>query len=403
MKALFVVIVLLSGYCTARKAVITVPVANAALHSLAKYKGDIEALYDNFVLAPDKKHEVCLRLHQLKFNEVVTITDTREAYNKKVREIECEVSNLYYLDTIEKKRNRFWLLETHVVPLDTLPRGIDKAHIPAPVDMKKASSQYNKNVLTLIEPWHDSKMLKTYSAGTRFVRCSEEDTGKEHAFYIPGFDEKSEHIAHISKKSAVVDYPKTPSGAVALFLKIIKKWAKRCDRIVPYVFGGCSFTESITPQGFFLTSKKGDAYWHRNGFSENLFCGFDCSSVILCAAQIVGMPYFCKNTLALLKSLRPLKADEKIEEGDLVWYSGHVLVVSDVKSDMLIEAAGYEKGYGRIHEIHISKVFRGIATCKELIQAYHGRRFLKRLDHNQQPAQSVYRLKILKLRSIWEG
>ena len=33
-----------------------------------------------------------------------------------------------------------------------------------------------------------------------------------------------------------------------------------------------------------------------------------------------------------------LKKGEALEEGDLIWYSGHVMIVSDIKKNRLIEA-----------------------------------------------------------------
>ena len=35
------------------------------------------------------------------------------------------------------------------------------------------------------------------------------------------------------------------------------------------------------------------SYWQRDSLSQRPLAGFDCSALILCAAQIVGMPYYC--------------------------------------------------------------------------------------------------------------
>ena len=81
-------------------------------------------------------------------------------------------------------------------------------------------------------------------------------------------------------------------------------------------------------------------YWDRIGDFEKPLAGFDCSGMILCAAQIAGLPYFFKNTDTLLGNLKPLRPTEELEAGDLVFYSGHVLVVSDLKEEFTYRSSG---------------------------------------------------------------
>ena len=99
------------------------------------------------------------------------------------------------------------------------------------------------------------------------------------------------------------------------------------------------------------------AYWQRESVYQRPLAGFDCSaSYTLCGTN-------CWDAVLLLKLLATyfllalLKKGEALEEGDLIWYNGHVMIVSDVKKNRLIEAAGYESGWGKVHEIALDKVF----------------------------------------------
>jgi hypothetical protein len=124
--------------------------------------------------------------------------------------------------------------------------------------------------------------------------------------------------------------------------------------------------------------------------------------MILCAAQIAGLPYYCKNSHVIAKTLRPLNSGEKIEEGDIIWYSGHVMVVSDAKKNLVIEAIGYDSGYGRVHEISIDRVFQGIHNFDGLRPCHFKNKFTRRLRQDGSAWRSIYHLKILKLSSIVE-
>ncbi len=382
------------------KAVVIAPIVDAVggpLADIFKYE-EIERQYDEFPSAPDKGYYSCLRIHQLKYNEVVTVKSA--PYGR--AEVECEVSNLFYLDRRGKKRRNFSLLKKHLMPLSELEKKIDSSTIPQPIDMKKTAAEYNAAILTLVMPWLDEKTKTWYSAGTRFVRCPENDTVASYAFYLTDYANFSTYKGYVPKKKAIVAYPKTAEKMRALFLKILKSWANSVQGFIPYVFGGTSFTTRYKRDEFSLVfgrrAGRRVSYWQRYPNNEMPAAGFDCSGMLLTAAQIAGIPYFLKNTWTLTEDCgRPLKKNDKLEQGDLIWYFGHVMVVSDIKKNMLIEAVGYEAGYGKMHELPVSRVFTGIKTYAELVQAYHTKRSLKRLNSKGEPYRSIKRLKILKL------
>ncbi len=380
-------------------ALVAVPVVDLAASSLCKGKEPVVQKYD-FPFAPDKGHDSCLRVHQLKFNETVIIVS-----DPSLAEVECVASNFYYLDKHTKKRSNFWMLKEHLVPLKKLAQTIDLTHIPQPISLQQLPREYNKHVLTLTMPWQDRKSNNTYSVGTRFCRCPSRDTKDTYAVYLINGKNCSEEVANIARTKALVHYPTTPQKATELFVILLKKWAHQKE-MIPYVYGGCSFIQTTGDRGFYRgkSRKYGHptAFWQRKGTFSKPLAGFDCSGLVLTAAQVSGIPYYCKNTYALMKQLRPLEIDEPLEKGDLLWYNHHVMIVSDVSKNLLIEAVGYDSGYGKLHEIEVKKLFRGITDYKGLIKAHHTKHALMRLNSKGKPYKTIHRLKILKLKSVWE-
>ncbi len=373
-------------------AVVTVPVADATGSSVRKF-GNPNFCYRTIPCAPDKGKTACIRLHQLVCNQEVTMI--REFFSG---EVIIEIPGLFYYDRLNTKRNDFWTLFKYLMPLSKL-RDL-KQYIPPAVDRNKPRQGY-KNVLTLKKPWHHKKVL--YLAGTRFMRNRAQDTATSYGVHVIDYTTKKVHTGLVSKAHALVTYHKDFKKARSVFLSQLREWAHLPKGLVPYVWGGFSYREPCF-EGF--EKKKGwlcghnVTYWDRKGFTSNPRSGFDCSNMILCAAQMAGLPYYCKNSNTLAKTLRPLKSGEKLEEGDLIWYSGHVMVVSDVEKNLIIEAIGYDSGYGCVHETHIKNVFEGIHNFNGLRPCHFRRKFTRRLRKDGSPWRSVYRLKILKLSSI---
>ncbi len=83
----------------------------------------------------------------------------------------------------------------------------------------------------------------------------------------------------------------------------------------------------------------------------------------------------------------------------MIWIRGHVLVVANVKEQTVIEASAYDYGYGEIHELPISKVFKGIETFDDLIKRYHHKKVIERLHANGTVLDTYKEVKLLKLAS----
>lgn len=382
------------------KAVVIVPVADLSGRPLLNYSPKkVDEHYDEFSYAPDKGVGPCFRMHQAKFNELVTISSDLSK-----EEVCCEFENLFFLNKQGKKEKSCWMLRKYLMPVAELEAKIKELHIPPPVMMGAFPESYNKNILTLIEPWEDETTKRIFSTGTRFVRSPKDDKENLYAVYILDPESLTETVALVPAQSALIDYPTNSTQARALMIIMLRKWAYPSKGITPYVFGGCSMTTPMEAQGFYrrkhVGAGKTATSWQRTGSVKKPLSGFDCSNMLLCAAQIAGLPYYYKNTHALARHLKPLEATDILEEGDLIWYLGHVMVVSDCKKNLLIEAAGYEFGYGKVQELPLEKVFQGIKTYKELCNAFHSRRFLRRLNSRGRPVRSIYQLQIFKLSSL---
>jgi len=390
--------VLHASFKPGTRALVMVPVADASGVKIEAMYPRPKNYYAELTQAPDTGVYSCLRIHQPIFNEIVTI---REEY--KGGEVAVEVSGFFYLDGIHRKRHDFWMLKKDLLPLSSLKQEMLEV-LPPSIDYTKSVNDYSQNVLTLSKPWADSCTKYTYSVGTRFVRDQKVDT--QDAYGIVFLDTKKKKVVRttVPKASAVIPQDGSFSDSRQIFLSLLHEWAKQGDQLVPYVYGGCSFTQTTPRKGFSRVSGKKcglpASYWERHESPMNPCIGFDCSGMILRAAQIAGLPYFFKNTLALMNYLQPLKLGEPLELGDLVWYSGHVLVVSNLQKNLLIEAVGYESGFGRVHEIPISEAFSDITTFEQLIHAHLTHQSLRRPNSKGQPWRSIVRLKIFKLSSI---
>ncbi|MDP3889479.1 MAG: hypothetical protein Q8Q25_02990 [bacterium] len=345
----------------------------------------------------------CPRLHQLLFNEIVEILEERGG------EVKVQIPNLFhYINTdLQTKRNEFWMEKRHLVVLDTLLKknGTTANIFPAPIDFKQqAISSHNKNTVTLVMPFHDPVINQTFSAGTRFVRTENQtDSGVE--VFI--FDVRTYQVKKslIPKSLCFIESGQTKQERIQAFLSVLKRWAHLPDGFISYVWGGCSFTLPEKTEFKQYTKTKNNkittVFTYKND-KHSLKTGLDCSGLITRAAQICGIPYFFKNSTTIAQSLTPLSPDERMSNGDIIWFKGHVFIASNIKQNLLIEARGYQGGYGKIHEIGLHNLFKEINTYQELMKAMHTKQKLTIVDKNGQKTAKVDQIKILKLASIWK-
>lgn len=117
------------------------------------------------------------------------------------------------------------------------------------------------------------------------------------------------------------------------------------------------------------------------------------------AAQTCGLPYFFQNTTTLALNLKKLdpNSNETIEIGDLIWFKGHVMIISDIKNNKIIESVGYGSGWGKVHEIELNKIFYGIDTINDLLKYYQQQKTLKRINKYKEISLKIPKFIIFKL------
>jgi hypothetical protein len=276
--------------------------------------------------------------------------------------------------------------------------------LPPPINFRNnTTTQKNSEIISLIEPWNNQNTGVTFSAGTRFLKAAKSTkTGMEVVYAL---NPHTGTIEQLSLPLSVVysSFNKTTFQKIKDFLNLLRKWATNDRGYIPYVLGGCSYTE-VHSKNIFKTQRshatKRPLLYYDRPIIRAVKTGFDCSNLILRAAQITEIPYFYKNTHTLSDTLRPLAPKEPITEGDLIWMPGHVIIISDVKKNQIIEAHSYDGGYGRIHEMPLEKTFKNIHTISELQNAYNNQKELHRLESNGRVQKTYNQFKILKLTSV---
>ncbi len=395
----FIFILISSGcfiHCEPTRAVIAVPIADLVAHKKKMI---------SLPLAPaGKDFEACPRIFQALFNEQVTILEER---NKLVR---ISVSNAFYETGKMKRISEYWTLKKNIVSFKELKKWkINEATLPSAINWKSPSSLENDtgSVLTLTSPWHDSATDKTYSAGTRFTLATSHKKAETHQVYLLHPSAKKVTLSSIPSDKVIITTLRSPKVAQNLFLNLLRSWSKEKNGIIPYVWGGCSFTKRYKKMGWprpkkRIISEKLLSFHDRTDIPDSPKPGFDCTGLILRATQIAGIPFFYKNSITITQNLQALKSNDVIEEGDIIWIPGHVMVVSNRTNNLLIEARGYADGYGYTQEIPLAQEFKGVETYQHLRSAFEQKIPLKRLNIKGEIYQTIPNFKILKLSSVWK-
>jgi cell wall-associated NlpC family hydrolase len=437
------IFLLLHGHvCRAEQGIIIVPVADLVgspikAFNLAK---TVDQSYANLPLchgsnAPTKN---CPRLQQLLFNEIVEIID------KQNNEYCITIPHLFYITaTCKTPQNMYWIQSKNVMPvkklqhhginLDLFPSmpsytnealasslkaGISARNSAIAIDppSHKATARFlsplatanktngsDRMTIALLDPFYDPVTKKTYSAGTRFLSNGQEVDPDFYSAYIFDTADHSIKVTQIPKKSAVVQKKQSMQEAMRLFVSILHHWAHAKNCMIPYVWGGASFIHGCKENSFSEVTNKKLCYFSRPDCAECVKTGFDCAGMVARAAQIAGIPYYYKNTYTLHQYLKPLQEAQSLTNGDLIWIPGHVMVVSDIKRNLLIEARGYPHGYGIVHEIALEKVFKNIKNYKQLMDLYFAKGSLERLDCKNQAVETISKFALLKMESAWQN
>lgn len=388
-----------------KKAVVVVPVADVVrkpLGDLDEYYTVLDA-YKALGYKETDENDMYTRAYQLLFNEVVGIV--RETSD----EVLIHVPSLFY----QKEKGAFpqsayWIHKSALLSCETLQHhGVDLTKIPPPISIDEPGwGMENKQVVTIVFPFCNPVTCEVYSAGTRFV-YKEHDTDN-HLFYVYALNSNSMEcdILAIPDEICVMYADKPNHEKITDFITLLRSWIQLLGSI-PYVWGGSSFTQLIKERSLWKTKVfAGDASYHdyvriHPEFNTFPYTGFDCSCLIVRAAQICGIPYFLGNSHTIESLLEPLDRYEDLREGDILWIAGHVMLVGSLQDNTLIEARSYGAGWGKLHEAPLKRIFRGIDTYKELLDHITNNKPIFLLHHNGSLRYQIPELKIFSLSQAW--
>ena len=337
----------------------------------------------------------CKRGHQLLCNEIVEIVD-------QTNDLVCvSVPHIFYVaQNSDKKYNRYWAEKKHFMRLDD---SVDDTKVPASVSAVKPHD--TDTITTLIMPYYHPTHHRTYSSGTRFVRVHPRKREKNIAVWAFCPTKKRFERTTIPASCCYIPKSHDPQHKIADFVQIVRQWAHLKKGYIPYVWGGCSYTEPALSSHFYekviKEGKKHVSFYCIDGYTLYPMSGFDCSSLVLRAAQICTIPYYFKNTTTLSRFLSELKPSDTIENGDLIWIPWHVMIISDCDKNLLVEARSYNHGYGKVHELPLHKVFKDVYSYKDLLHRLRTKAPIERINKQGVVMDTFPTFKILKLKSAF--
>lgn len=416
-KIVFLALLLPSWQSCARKAVVIVPVADLVGEPIKTFglAPTNKESYEKIAISFGDLRKTGVdssygspRMHQVLYNEVVDIISEPKADAGDEQEVWIALESAFFITSqLHKPQRLFCMQKKNLISLEKLKqRTVSLEYIPACPSFKKTQEIPQKPTIGLIKPFFDPVTRQTYSVGTRFIFDPLESNPTHYAVKIFNRSITNYQQTYIPKESAYEITQKSKPEAIACFIKLIKEWAHCGAGIIPYVWGGYSYTACFPDAGFKevpkkLVNGKKIFVYERANLTKRPFTGFDCAGLILRAAQLCGIPYFFKNTYTLAHYLKSLALGEHLHEGDLIWVKGHVMIVSDLANNTIIEARGYDNDFGIVQEIPLNRVFQNINTYKDLIHAFHTRQPLLRLNKAGHHIETITTFKLLKLESAW--
>jgi hypothetical protein len=274
-----------------------------------------------------------------------------------------------------------------------------KALVPQPISYEKQLAP-QLNTITLITPYTVPECSCTFSAGTRFIVTGTNPENK--TITVELIHPKTHTPLAITLP---YNHCLTPSASREQqrknFVKLLRLWSNNSGSI-PYVWGGCSYIFSAPNLAFKeVTTGSNQSHYVLEPQSPSPQTGFDCAGLVARAAQAAGLPYFFKNTTTLATFLNPLTEDEQVQDGDLIWIPGHVMIVSNREQNTLIEARDYSSGWACVQERPLKEIFKNIVCYNDLEARYNNKIVLQRIDKSGAITNTYTTFKLLSLNSIW--
>jgi cell wall-associated NlpC family hydrolase len=346
--------------------------------------------YETLPFACLEEHTPCPRIHQLLYNDIVTI----EKYDGSNALI-----NLRHLLSFNGKNHApqtYWTNKKYIQEIDESNEKTSAlAYLPPE---RRISFKQDSTCVVLKKPFAEQATGLTFSAGTRFLINQEappEDDTCSVYLYNP---RKKTFITSFIPKNFLLEQVNTQEEKQQQYVNLIREWLEQEDAFIPYVWGGASFAHYLyvydpaTQHGFTDENEKK---------RHQIKTGFDCSGLILSAAQLCGIPYFYKNTTTLAHYLKEITPGETLKNGDLLYFPGHVQIISDSEKNLIIEAAGYKSGYGKVHEIPIADLFKNKKNSADLLAAFFAKEPLERLFKDG-TSEIIKKFKLFRFSSVWQ-
>lgn len=402
-------------------AVCIVPVSDLMSKNLDPQPGkSMEELYQAMPETPSTDESVLFcRITQLLYNEQVTILDTQDDQVL----VETEFWHFKPSPSGKKqiKNNCFWMLQKDVCPLSKLPKEYTNSlpstlgthiHIPnlykehknslpgslaAPTKAqllayqnarsnnkqphtrapKALNTKSTQLIVGLKNSWKCPETEDLFSAGTRFVVAEPIHDKKQYTVSI--FNPRTNQMvsSSIPTKLCVIEKKRTEQEQRKLLVEILENWAHTTPPM-PYILGGAS---------------TGDT----NDQAMRPHRGLDCSGLVRRACRLVGIPVTATNSLSLTDFFKPLAAHTMPQKGDLLYWNGHIIFITNTKKHLLIEARGKNQGYGHVHETHFSKQLQNMRTTHDLVKVYSQNRPVNRLNKKGAIHKQIQKIILLKL------
>jgi len=394
MRLLILVFVINPLYSIPKRisAVCIVPVADLLSQKLsATGHHTVQEKYALIPLSEKEPLSLCCRTTQLLFNERVTVID-QQGEQSYIETPFWHLKNSFSAETSDRN-NRFWILTKNLKFLEELTSE-ENATIP-PIDTENLIGE----VITLILPWYCQEASTTYSAGTQFVITQDNDNDYQIKLYNPKTSSLTEST--VPKNISLLTKKRSEKEKRELFLKTVQRWVHEIPGSIPYVIGGASILKTLKDSSFYEKKMsndkiKGTAFM-RSECTTTPHTGVDCSGLIRLACKIAGIPMNATNSTSIAQSLFTVTEPSLLQDGDIIFWKGHIAILSDIKQGLLIEARGYDDGYGLLQEIPYFIELKGIDDTKELMDAYINKKSMPRLDKKGHFRKKITDLTILSL------
>lgn len=390
----FITLFLTNNLYSNYEALCTVPVANLfdpCFHTRFPELSDqeIKNWYHNHPLATVNKKD-CFRIHQILFNEQVTILEECGI------EVKITIKNAFYQNSFYKpKVSTYWTLKEYLTPLTEIDR---TDLIPAPLNYKNKNSfkPAPETVFTLTQPTH------SYSVRTRFAILETSKKTVTVAAYNPETNQTEQLV--LDRSCGIINQQLSHDEQIAGMIQLLINWSTQ-KQVAPFARGGCSLYQKVTPEKYttaFIQSPENTLmpiYYRQE--QDPVYTGFDMPGMVLSACHIMHIPYCFKNSVTVQRSLRHFNPEhDTLEAGDLIVCHGYVGVVVNPQENTIIECRGYQYHEGSARCVQLSETFSGIADYNQLLELHAQKRPLTFIDNHGVQFLTTH-FSVLKLKSVF--